>query len=119
MREAEESTEDMLETIMQEMRKLRRYYRSLMFCGIMISAVLIGAAYFTDPMWARISLVWLGMSISCGTLWIYLVAYREVRWKIQYYKSLYSIRRPKKKVHVIPVVRLLKKVAVNHYFIFF
>ena len=76
----EENTERLMHTIMHEVRRLRTYYRSLIFCGILISITLfLTAYYFVGSIWGKIGIMWFGTSIFCGALWIYFGPYQKVK----------------------------------------
>jgi len=99
---------------------MQTWYRTVIFCGIMIAAgFFIIAFFFPDPWWLRIGAIWMGACFACATAWIYLAAYQRVRIEMSYYICLYDLRRPKNRSPFATLFSYLGKLIAGSNFLSF
>jgi len=120
MTSIEKADENLMDDMMREMGRLRAYYRRLLFSGTVLSLVLmVAGCLLIHPWWGRIGALWMGASVFCGVIWIYLNAFQKMKYEINYYSSLYGVRMPKERLTVSHFVLAVRKVVVSSYFFYF
>ncbi|GGB20565.1 hypothetical protein [Puia dinghuensis] len=98
MQYPDNSPDRFMESIVREIGRAGRFYRTLLLSLLGTAAMLIIAPLLAPTPWyIRVGMIWLGLSLLCACQWIYLRAYQRVKSEIRYYKCLYHIGKPKKK----------------------
>ena len=120
MSSGEENMKMVQKMILREMRRLQNYYRSVMICGIIISILLLLAAFtLVHSIWIRGGVAWLGISILGGAAWIYLRAYQKLKQDMRFYKILLEVKKEKIQIPVQKGLKYIRKAVGSAYFLSF